>query len=79
MEEAIKLASNQGLWALLFVLLLFYVLRTNEKRESKMAETNEKREAKLEDIIDKFADKFCIVEDMQKDIEKIKDNIGGLR
>jgi hypothetical protein len=32
-EEIIKLAANQGLWAVLAVVLLFYVLKQNEKRE----------------------------------------------
>lgn len=33
--EAVKMAANQGLWALLFVILLFWVLKENSKRESK--------------------------------------------
>ncbi len=59
-----KAASSQGLWALLFVMLLFYVLKTNEKRENK-----------LQSIIDKLADKLGLVEKMQKDIEEIKEKI----
>jgi len=34
--ELIKLAASQGLWAVLFVALLFYVLRYNEKREERL-------------------------------------------
>ena len=36
LDQAVNLASTQGLWAVLFVLLLFYVLRTNEKREERL-------------------------------------------
>ncbi len=35
-QELIKLAVSQGIWAALFVALLFYVLRTNEKREERL-------------------------------------------
>jgi len=34
--EIIKLAASQGVFAVLFVALLFYVLRYNEKREERL-------------------------------------------
>ena len=34
--EIIKMAASQGLWAVLFVALLFYVLRHNERREERL-------------------------------------------
>jgi hypothetical protein len=34
--EIIKMAASQGLFAVLFVALLFYVLRYNEKREERL-------------------------------------------
>ncbi|NMB42491.1 MAG: bacteriocin [Firmicutes bacterium] len=60
-EELLKLAMNQGLWAAMFVALLFYVLRTNEKREQQ-----------LRCIIDKLADKLGILDNIEKSIEEIK-------
>lgn len=36
--ELIKMAASQGLFAVLFVALLFYVLRYNEKREERLME-----------------------------------------
>lgn len=57
-NEVIKLAMSQGLWAVLFVTLLFYVLKENSKRESE-----------LRAIIDKLSDKF---DDLKRDIEEIK-------
>lgn len=35
-QEIIRLATSQGLWAVLFVALLFYVLRENAKREERL-------------------------------------------
>ena len=34
--EIIKMAASQGLFAVLFVALLFYVLKHNEKREERL-------------------------------------------
>lgn len=34
--EIIKLAASQGIFAVLFVALLFYVLRHNERREERL-------------------------------------------
>ena len=34
--EIIKMAAGQGLFAVLFIALLFYVLRYNEKREERL-------------------------------------------
>lgn len=62
-NEIIKLAMSQGLWAVLFVSLLFYVLRENSKRESE-----------LRMIIDKLSDKF---DDLKSEIEEIKFRISG--
>lgn len=36
--EILKAALNQGIWAALFVVLLFYVLRTSNEREKRLIE-----------------------------------------
>jgi uncharacterized protein YlxW (UPF0749 family) len=41
--ELLKVAASQGLWALLFVVLLFYVLKAQERRDGKA----ERRENEL--------------------------------
>lgn len=58
------LAVSQGIWAVLFVMLLFYVLNKNEKRENK-----------LQEIIDKLADKLGVVDKIKDDVDEIKDFI----
>ncbi len=55
-QEIVKLAASQGLWAVLFVALLFYVLRHNEKREERLMFCLEKL----------TQDVGCIREDMQE-------------
>ncbi|KNF07841.1 protein of unknown function DUF2762 [Gottschalkia purinilytica] len=63
-QEIIKVALSQGLWAVLFVVMLFYVLRENSKRE-----TN------YQDIIKELSEKFNIVEDVKEDVREIKKKI----
>lgn len=58
---AIELAKTQGLWALLFVILLFWVLKENSRREGKYQSIIEMLTQKFEYIergIDTLNDKF---------------------
>ena len=40
--EVMKMAASQGIFAVLFVALLFYVLRHNERREERLMNCLEK-------------------------------------
>jgi hypothetical protein len=71
-EEIIKLAANQGLWAVLAVVLLFYVLKQNEKREMGYQNTIKENQS----IISKLSDTVNIdLHMVKKDIEEIKEKI----
>lgn len=70
-NEVLKLASSQGIWATLSVVLIFYILKAQEKRDGKQ----EEREKNYQDIISKLTDKFNIVEDVKKDVKEIKDYV----
>ncbi|BDR76992.1 MULTISPECIES: BhlA/UviB family holin-like peptide [Clostridium] len=70
-NEVLKLASSQGIWAALSVVLIFYILKAQEKRDGKQ----EEREKNYQDIISKLTDKFNIVEDVKKDVKEIKDYV----
>lgn len=63
--DIIKLALSQGLWAVLFVALLFYVLRNNEKRETRLVE-----------CLEKMGDQYqCLagdVKEIREDVKEIK-------
>ena len=65
-NEIIKLAASQGLWAVLFVLLLFYILKENSKRE-----------AKYQEIISDLSSNLNIIKDVQDDVKEIKNKIYG--
>ena len=65
-QDIMKMAASQGLWAVLFVALLFWVLRENAKRE-------ENYQKLLQDLTDKFE----ILEDVKNEVGKISNKMFG--
>lgn len=63
--ELTKYFLTQGPWAILFVWLLIYVMKTNKEREGR-----------LHDLLEKFSEKYDVVIDELRDI---KNRIGGDR
>jgi hypothetical protein len=61
--EILKMAASQGLFAVLFVALLFYVLRHNERREERLMVCLEKLTADVGEI--------------KSDIEDLKEKVGA--
>jgi parvulin-like peptidyl-prolyl isomerase len=72
--ELTKYFLTQGPFAVLFVWLLFYVMKTNKEREARQEQTNAEREARLHDILEKFSEKYDVVIDELRDI---KNKLGG--
>lgn len=70
-NNLIKIASTQGVWAALSVVLIFYILKAQEKRDFKQ----EEREKNYQDIIKRLTEKFNIVEDVKKDVNEIKNHV----
>lgn len=70
-EKLIEMAATQGIWALLSIALIFYVLKTQDKRDSKQ----EEREKNYQSIITGLSEQLEIVEDIKKDVSEIKDYI----
>jgi len=60
-EEIWKLATQSGLWAMLFVSLFFIQIKDNKNREDKYQAT-----------IETLADKLKMISDIKEDIEVIK-------
>ena len=70
-NDLLKLASTQGIWAALSVALIFYILKTQEKRDLVQAE----REQKYQEIINTLTNEFSIIKDIQTDVLDIKSHI----
>lgn len=70
-KEILTAALSQGIWAVLSVFLLFYILKAQEKRDIKQDE----REKNYQQIITQITDKLNIVEDVKNDVKEIKNII----
>lgn len=69
--EILKIAATQGIWAMLSIILIFYILRNQEKRDT----AQESRELKYQEIISILCNKLSTIEDIKKDIIEIKNKI----
>ncbi len=67
-KEILTQAVSQGIWAVLSIFLLFYILKAQEKRDQKQ----EERENNYQNIISQLTDKLEIVDEVKKDVEDIK-------
>ncbi|KQL18867.1 BhlA/UviB family holin-like peptide [Cytobacillus solani] len=72
--EVIKYLLSQGPYAVLFVGLLIYVMKTNKEREARQEQTNAERESRLHDLLDKFSEKYDVV---IEELRGIKSKLGG--
>jgi glucosamine 6-phosphate synthetase-like amidotransferase/phosphosugar isomerase protein len=70
-EEVLKIASTQGLWAVLTVVLVFYILKTQEKRDLRQ----EERENNYQKIIANLTETISVIEDIRTDIKEIKEHV----
>jgi hypothetical protein len=68
-EKIIELASSQGIWAALSIILIFYILKNQEKRDIKQ----EERESKFQQIIIELTNKLEIIENVNDTVNEIKD------
>lgn len=69
-NELIKMAATQGIWAALSLVLIFYILKNQEKRDA----IQEEREKKYQNIIDQLTSKLEVLDHISTDIEILKNN-----
>lgn len=67
-EKILELASSQGIWTVLTMFLIFYILKTQEKRDAKQ----ESREIKYQQIVSDLTEQLYIIKHLQGDIKEIK-------
>lgn len=68
MDELINLALKEGLGYGMFACLLVYVLKTTGERETR-----------YQNLLDKLAENFNLVESIQEDVKEIKNKINESR
>lgn len=70
-SEIIKIAMSQGIWAVLSIFLIIYILKIQEKRDLKQDE----REKNYFELIDNLTDKMKIIAAVNNNIEEIKEKL----
>ena len=65
-----NVAVSHGIWAVLAVFLLVYIVKSNEKRDEKQ----EEREKNYQSVIEKLTE---ILHQVQSDLSEIKENLFG--
>lgn len=70
-EQLLSFATEHGIWSLLSMALLIYILKKQEARDTAQAE----REEKYQTLLSELAQKFDIVEDIKADVTTIKERI----
>ena len=66
-----NVAVSQGIWAVLAVFLLIYIVKSNEQRDTKQ----EEREKNYQTVIESLTEKFQILNQVRSDLKEIKDNL----
>lgn len=67
-DKLFEMAATQGIWALLSIALIFYVLKAQEKRDLRQ----EERENSYRKIIEGLSNTLNVVEDIKSDVSEIK-------
>lgn len=65
--EVFKIAASQGIWTVLSVFLIFYILRSQDKKN----QLQSIREEKFQQIILELTKKIDIVEEIKSDVKEI--------
>lgn len=68
-NEIIKIAATQGMWAVLSIVLIFYILKAQEKRDIKQ----DSREQNYQNVISQLTETLNI------EIRSIKDDIASIK
>ena len=63
-------ALSQGIWAVVAVFLLIYVVKSNEQRDKKQEERENNQS-----VIEKLTEKYQILYTVQNDLNEIKNHL----
>lgn len=66
-DEMIKIVASQGVWAILSFILIYYILKAQEKRDEKQ----DIREEKYQEIISELTNKFESIHTEVQDIKQM--------
>ena len=67
-QVLIEAATTQGIWVLLFISLLLYTIKNNEK----LVEKQDKREENYQKLLSDMTEKYAVVEDIRNSVDEIQ-------
>lgn len=70
-NELIELISSQGITVFFSVAMLFYIMKSQEKRD----EMQNDREKNYRLLFEELTTKFNVINEIQKDVAKILNNL----
>ncbi|MBW6410191.1 BhlA/UviB family holin-like peptide [Clostridium weizhouense] len=70
-DELMKTATTQGIWAILSCVLIVYILKAQETRDLKQ----EEREKNYQEIIKKLTEKLNTLDSINLTVNEIKNKI----
>lgn len=70
-QTLIEVATTQGIWVLLFVVLFIYTIKNNEK----IVERQNAREENYQKLLSEITAKYAVVEDIKDCVEEIKKKV----
>lgn len=66
--EVIRIAASQGIWAVLSILLIFFILKNQQKRDVLQTQ----RENNYQSIIEKLTERLDLLNSIKEDLAEIK-------
>lgn len=70
-SEILKIAMSQGIWAVLSIFLIIYILKIQDKRDS----IQDEREKNYCKIIDELINKMNVINSVDSNIQELKQKI----
>lgn len=67
--KLLNMAASQGIWATLAIILIFYILKAQEKRDLRQDE----REQKYQEIIIGLTKQLNLTEEIKENVASIRD------
>jgi len=77
--EALRLAVTQGVFAVLFVILFFYVLRENSKRETVAGDREDRLMTFMNTCLDGHRCQNEILDRVEGKVDRVMDGVGDLK
>ena len=70
-SSGLDAALSQGIWAVLAVFLLIYIVKSNERFSARQ----EEREKQYQELLSALTEKFNVLSVIEKDIAEVKEYI----